>query len=242
MADEIIEPKVEETPKEEIVEETPKEESPKEEPKVDPEHEAAVGLYSALKDPERAGATLRQLADLAGFDLAKKADQRELKRDIKTLVKERLGEDNSILAESLGPLLEEVIKQAVNEELKPLKDTISAEKQESFALKIDKTFKELEAETKGLSTKLEKQMLELMEQFNPGPKTPPDVYIRHIFKLAKASYAEAEDIKAQNRKQADNKKSVTVQSGVNPERVKSGSKLPTIREAVEAAMRGESLE
>ena len=72
--------------------------------------------------------------------------------------------------------------------------------------------------------------------------TKPETYIRHIYNLAKSQYDEAENIKAQNAKRDLNKKSPSVQSGVNPERVKAGSKHPTIRESVEAAMRGETLE
>jgi len=235
----------EETKVEEIIVEEPKvEEEPKEELKVttDPDQEAARGLYAALKDPQRAGSTLRQLADLAGLDLVKKADQKEIKKDIKDLVKERLGEDNSILAESLGPLLDDVIKQVVEERIKPLQDGITERQQREFANQIEGTFKALDTETKGLASKLEKQMIELMDQVNPGPNTPPDVYLRHIYKLAKSQYDEAETIKAQNSKREQNKKTVSVQSGVNSERIKSGSRLPTIREAVEAAVRGETLE
>jgi len=247
MADEIIdkveeleEPKTEEPTTEEPKEELKEEK--KEEPKLSSEQEMAIGLFNALQNPETAGPTLRHLAELAGLDLVKKSGQKELKKDIKTLVKERLGEDNSILAESLGPLLDEVIKDAVEEHLKPLKAERIKEKETQFASQIEATFKELETESKGLSTKLEAKMLELMEQINPGPNTPPDKYIRHIFKLAKAEYTEAELLKAQNKKQADNKKTTSIPGGANPDRIKAGSRLPTIKEAVEAAMRGETLE
>lgn len=249
MADEITNEtsKVEEPKTEEVedkkVEEPENEESKEEKTStLTPEQETAINLFNALKDPESAGPTLRHLAELAGLDLVKKADQKELKKGIKEIVKERLGEDNSILAESLGPLLDEIIKDTVEEHLKPLKAERQQEREKIFATQIDNTFKALEEESKGLSTKLEKQMLELMKDINPGPDTPPDKYIRHIYKLAKSEFDEAERIKAQNKKQTDNKKSVSVQGGGNTDRVKSGSKLPTIHEAVEAAMRGETLE
>lgn len=237
----------EETKVEETIETTEdvKTEEVKEELKVaqlTPEQETAISLFNSLKNPESAGATLKQLAELAGLDLVKKEDQKLLKKDIKTLVKERLGEDNSILAESLGPLLDEILKETIEDHLKPLKDERLKEKEAEFTSQIEATFKDLETESKGLSTKLEKQMLELMEQFSPGPKTSPSTYIKHIYKLAKSQYDDAESIKAKNKKQAENKKSVSVSGGGNPDRIKAGSKLPTIKEAVEAAMRGETLE
>lgn len=223
--------------------ETPKVETPKvETPVVDPEQQAAVELFKALKDPERAGSTLQQLAQLAGLDLVKKADQKVLTKGIKDLVKERLGEDNSILAESLGPLLEEVLEKAVEDRLKSIKDDLTEQKRTEFAAKIEDTWTKLDTETKGLASKLEKQMLALMEDIDPGKNTPPEKYLRHIYKLAKADYDEAEKIKAQNTKRDQNKKAPSVQTGVNADRVKSGSRLPTIKEAVEAAVRGETLE
>lgn len=243
--EEIIVTQPEETTVEEVVETTEVKTEPEvktEIPTIDPEQQVALDLFKALRDPSRAGSTLQQLADMAGLDLVKKQDRQELKKDIKTLVKERLGEDNSILADSLGPLLEELLEGAVKDKLKPLEDSIFESKKIEFSNRIENEISALDKETKGLSSKLESRMVELMGEISPGETTPPEKYIRHIFKLAKSEFDEAERVKAQNTKQTKNKETVSVQTGVNADRVKSGSKLPTIREAVAAAVRGETLE
>jgi hypothetical protein len=233
-----VEPPVVETP----VVEIPVVEVPKVEVTLNTEQQAAVNLFNALKNPETSGPTLRHLADLAGLDLAKRQDKTELKKSISQIVAEELGEDNSILAEKLGPTLEKIIQSAVDERVKPITDQISTREEKEIASAIETALENLNKETKGLSKKLETKMVELMDEISPGPKTKPEAYIRKIYKLAISDYEEAEKVKAQNVKRDVNKNTPTVHPGVNPERVKSGSRLPTIRESVEAAMRGETLE
>lgn len=219
-------------------------EEPKiEEPKVEsPDQQAALNLFNALKNPETSGIVIKQLAELAGLEIGVKKDAAKLTKTISQIISEELGEDNSILAEKLGPALEKIIAKAVEDQVRPMQETISEQKRTEFATRIDKTFETINIESKGLSKKLEPRMVELMDQIQPGPKTEPEAYIRHIFTLAKSDFDEAEQVKAQNVKRDKNKASSHVPTGVNAERVKSGSKLPTIREAVLAASRGESLE
>jgi hypothetical protein len=235
-AEETTEVVEEETPKEEVVEKKPIPET------VTDEHRAAINLLNALKNPETASQTIRSLAGFAGLEIATKREQIELKKTISQLITEGLGEDNSILAEKLGPTLEKIIADAVEERVKPITEGISETQKNEFATRIDVAFSSLETESKGLSKKLENDMVKLMEDISPGPNTKPEAYIHHIYTLAKSQYDEAERIKAQDTKRDSNKKTLSVQTGVNPERIKSGSRLPTIRESVEAAMRGETLE
>lgn len=243
MADEIVDQtKVDDTKVDDTKVDDTKVDDKKDEVVLSPEQTAALNLFNALKDPETAGPTLRHLADLAGFDLAHRKDQKDLKKSISQIVAEELGEDNSILAEKLGPTLEKIIQSAVEERIKPVTSSIEAREQKEVADAIEDALAKLETETKGLSKKLETKMVELMDEIAPGPKTKPEAYIRKIYKLAVSDYEEAEKIKAQNKKREENKTTSTVHSGVNADRVKSGSRLPSIREAVEAGMRGETLE
>ena len=207
-----------------------------------PDQQAALNLYNALKDPETSGTVIRQLAELAGLDITEKKEAKQLTKTISQIISEELGEDNSILAEKLGPALEKVLAKAIEDKVKPIQETISETKKNEFANRIENTFKALEIETKGLSKQLDKRMAELMDEIQPGPRTEPEAYIRNIYKLAKSDFDEAERVKATDAKRDQNKKSTHVPTGVNAERVKSGSKLPTIREAVLAAARGETLE
>lgn len=211
------------------------------EPVVSEEQVAAFNLFKALKDPETAGPTLRHLADLAGFDLASRKQQTELKKSITQTIVEELGEDNSILAEKLGPALEKIISKAIEDSVKPITKSIATQEQKKIADEIEATLKTLESETKGLSKKLESRMTALMDEVAPG-RTTPAAYIRKIYKLASSEFEDAEKLKAQDKKRDQNRSSSIVSPGVNPERVKAGSRLPTHRESVEAAMRGEMLE
>lgn len=238
MDDEIIDIKTDKTKVDEIKVEDKKGETLV----LSAEQQAAVNLFDALKNPETAGLALRHLADLAGFDLAHRKGREEAKKSIADIVKEELGEDNSILAEKLGPTLDKIISAAVEERLKPVRDTIATQEEKEVADAIESELAALNTETKGLSKKLETRMVELMDEISPGPKTKPAAYIRKIYKLAASEYEEAEKLKTQDRKREENKSTVTVHPGANPDRVKSGSRLPTHREAVEAAMRGETLE
>lgn len=245
MADEIIDQKVDETKQDTTdtkIEDVKTDDTVKEST-LSPEQTAALNLFNALKDPETAGPTLRHLADLAGFDLTSRKQQTELKKSISQTIAEELGEDNSILAEKLGPTLERIISKAIEDGVKPVTSAIEAQEQKKIANEIEATLKDLNTETKGLSAKLEDRMVELMEELPPSSKITPSAYVRKIYKLAASDFEEAEKLKAQDKKREINKSQVTVHSGVgNPDRVKSGSRLPTIRESVEAAMRGETLE
>lgn len=242
MADEITQNTEETTTVETTTTEVETKDEAKAEVVLSDEQKAAVNLFNSLKDPKTAGATLQALAEMGGFNLQRREDRKEIKKTVSALIAEKLGEDHSLLSERLGPALEEIIDSAVNEKLKPFNDKITEREQTELQSHIDQAFVDLETETKGLSKKLEGKMVQLMDVISPGKDTKPRDYIRYIYKLAKSDFDEAEAIKAQNTQRDKNKRVPGVHSEVNPDRVKSGSKLPTIKEAVAAAMRGETLE
>lgn len=245
MAEEIT--NVEETKTTEIkvkdkeVEEIKQKEIPKT-PELDQETQEAIALYNSLKDPEKGKIVIEMLAKRAGLVPGEQPTKTE-KKTITQRIKESLGEENSILADALGPALDQIISEAVQEKIHPITQSLQEERIQEFSSRIDATIEKLNTDTKGESKKLEKEMLKVMDKVNPSKGTSPEDYINMVYKIASGNTAEVERIKRTNEKQIENKKSTTgVQTGVNSERIKSGSKLPTIREAVLAASRGEKIE
>ena len=209
---------------------------------VTADQQAAMNLFLALRDPKTAPDVIRQLAHISGLDIEKPKEAQTLRKSITQILSDELGEDNSLLTERLGPALEKILAQAVEEKLSPIKSDLEMRQQQEVATRIDTALDSINKSTGGFATKLDGAMSKLMEQIAPGPNTPPEQYINYIFKLAKSEFDEAEKVKAQDAKRMANKSAPNVPSGVNPERVRAGSKLPTIHEAVAAAFQGKTLE
>ena len=166
----------------------------KEEPKIDDDgltqeqRANAINFYKGLQDPEKAPHLIEFVAKSAGYSkIETKAELKEAKRDIKGILKEKLGDEFEPLYERLGPALEEILTEKLEEATKGIREDIQSEKKEK-----------LESEYLGimngivkdynygddLPSDITKEMQSIMEEFDPKPGMSMDKYLKSIHNLA----------------------------------------------------------
>ncbi len=249
MAEEVVNtpntevPPVETTPP---VEATPPVETPPATPQPDLRTQQALWLLEQLGKPETAIPLIREIAGRTGLQLTERAAPAVEKVKVQEILGKALGEEYSVLAERLGPAFEQAVGVIVNERMQPLQQRLAHQQAQQFQGEVQSTFAALENESKGASKALEPRMLELMDEIHPGKNTSVDKYIRRIYAIAKEDSAAAEAAQRVTKQIQHNAQNATgiPPGGATPntERVKTGSRLPSIREAVQAAMKGQLLE
>ena len=182
---------------EEVVEETPDET-----PEVEDEDEKdfkdpavlkeAKNLYKLLKDKETRGLVLRTLAEKEGIlkePVETKQDVTAARKDVKTILKEKLGDKFDFLIPQLSEALDEMLTQVRDENRASL---------ETVTTKVD--ISQVETQTVNAVNKLAKElgttyekfdkspimakMAALSHQYLGGPGLSADQYIRSLYTLA----------------------------------------------------------
>jgi hypothetical protein len=232
-------------PDEEIVEQPQEVEKPEEGPQpevkepeqsvpqLDLKTKQALAIYEALSDPHQSHTFIKKLAEFAGYQVVSPEAEKPTSKPVRHLIKERLGEDY----EHLGEALEEVLDHALREKIAPIQTLVLEEKKRAYEAEVRAALSELK-----ITPAIETRMYELMQQLQPSPNATVRSYIRSIYDLAAKEANEAEKLKTTVQKVQKNRAQVGAPSGVNADRVKQGSRLPTIREAVLMAARGEKFE
>lgn len=188
-----------ETPKETKVEtketnkeEPPKKEETKEDDEIDPEQmKQAKALYKGLasKDPNVQLSVLRALAQAAGKDLTDittKKEAVEAKKGFVELLKEGLGEWD-FLGEKLGPILEQRLKEMVEEQVKPIKETEAQRVQRETRMIVDKEYGDAFNSfdnPRELHDAIGKEVGELMNNFKPTAKMSYKQYFTSLIHIA----------------------------------------------------------
>lgn len=124
----------------------------------------AKQIYKNLAKEDTRAATVRYIADLAGIDFAKvetKAEVKEAKKDIKDVLKAKLGEKYDFLAPMIGDALEEILAQ----ERESHDAKISRVELSSHTTLVNNTLATLRTETKGESKQFEKKMGDLAYKY-----------------------------------------------------------------------------
>ena len=231
---------------EEESEETEGEESDSEaeEPEED-DSAAAIQLYKALTNPKTSRGVLAALAEEAGLSIASKETTRaEAIQSATEVLRESLGKDYAFLADRLGPAIDKLLKNGTSDpKVERLERELAEIKQGTVMREINSALSDL-YEKHPDAKDVEKQMLRLMDEVLPGPNTTGKAYIKHIYNLA----SEQSRLKSATKKTIDKMKAnandATRRASLeaNATRVKSGSALPNLKEAVRAAIRGQKLE
>ena len=200
MADEVIEHGVEEQEEEEQVGEQvvedPSEEAGTEEEETtgddgmsEAELREARNLYKLLKDKSTQKNIIAILARQAGLiesDTTPK-ELRAAKKDLRAIVKEKLGPEYAFLTEKLGDVMEAVLeseRQTVGEQLNVVSQK-EVERETSSALD------RLSRETKGESSKLESKMISLMDRIKPSDNLSVYEYLKDLYTLASSGKSAA---------------------------------------------------
>jgi hypothetical protein len=226
----------------EVVEES-KEAKPEQEFTPDPEIEEAISFYKALKDPQQQTSIITELARRAGLLGQSETPTKSEVKKYSQLLEETLGSDYPDLKERMGKVFT-AFENENNQKLLYLKQQMDLERQQQVAQEFDKEFQGFLTSNK-ITEATAGRMLKEIEQLPPsvgrdGKRIPLTKYLEKIHKLvsteevaAKQAERRVERVETNSRARATN-----LQSDVGEGRLKQGSRLPTVREAVQAAMQG----
>lgn len=144
----------------------------------------AKSLYKLLKDPNTAGLVIKQLAEKEGLlnKVETKADVKAARKDLKEIIKEKLGKDFAFLADKLGEVFESVLE----EERINNKAELSRIEASTLEDKTQGILDKFARETKGESRKHENRMIELMDKFVMGNNVTLEDYLRGLYAQATA--------------------------------------------------------
>lgn len=217
------------------------EEEEKELPKVDSAEQAqALHLFRALNNKDEAPAMLAFLNTKLGGGVTK-ADLKSI--SLADILKEGFGEEYAFLAEKQVPALERAINSAIEAKLgTSLNDLRQANENLQREIATTKISAALDPIIEKMGSaefdKIAPELAEVMERYPNNSNLPMKTYIKEMIKLTnKDSPEKSEKVKRNVREARRN-----LASGIEHKSVKIGSKVPSIREAVAAAMRGETFE
>lgn len=236
---------VEETEKQESDEKKVEEEVEETEKKSDAEAEeidTALNLLRTLRDPSKSTDLVRDFATRLGIintseDLTKKQE-----KDLKSIIAEQLGEDYPDLTEKLSKILE-LSEARSKQEIKSLREELQQEKrlqaEQAFSAEFSNFIK-----SNKLSESEAALMVEQIKELPPSGNITLTNYLTKIRKLVTSDKIEVKTKIDQNTKREQNQKERVrnLSSEADDSRIKNGSRLPTAREAIEAAARGESFD
>lgn len=162
----------------------------KEEADDDVDVDKAKELYRALNNPKTAHAVIEMLAKEAGLLKGKEEltpkEEKVVKKALRDIVKEKLGDDLGFMGDKLADVIEAVLEEH-GKDTQAKFAKIEAEKaQNEVSRAVENIYSKYED-----APKYEKRMLELMDEFTPGKGVNMNAYMDKIYKLAKSEATEA---------------------------------------------------
>lgn len=229
------------TGSDEEAEEIDEEEEEEETPSIDPAEQAqALQLFRALNNKDEAPAMLAFLNTKLGGGVTK-ADLKSI--SLADILKEGFGEEYAFLNEKLTPALEKAMNHLVDSKIgTSLNDLRTANENLQREIATTKISAALDPIIDEMGSaefdKIAPQLAVVMERYPNTKGLPMKAYIKEMIKLTtKDSPEKSEKVKRNVREARRN-----LASGIEHKSVKTGSKIPSIKEAVAAAMRGETFE
>lgn len=207
---------------------------------VDPEIEEAVNFYKALKDPDQQKYIIQELAQRAG--LIQKGETPTAKQEKKygEIIKEVLGTEYPDLEQRLS-LVFSKFEQENDAKLNEVKAELQRERQSKAVQEFDREFSAFIRENK-VSEEVASKMIKEIELLPPsmGGKITLTQYMNKIHSLVVGNQKTVDEAVKRNQKIEQNLKSrpQNLTGEIADERLKRGSKLPSIRESVQAAAQG----
>ena len=150
---------------------------------ADEELKEAANLYKLLRDKDTRKLVLRTLGEKAGlFDKTPETPKEvaQVKRDIKSILTEKLGKEYEFLIPKLGDALETILDD-VKESQTALLGQLQ---QEQINSQVSSELDSLARETKGVSRGLESKMSALSQKFPPGEGLSVKEYVRGLYAMA----------------------------------------------------------
>lgn len=231
-----------ETKTEEAKVEEKKEELTAEQQAYQEKVDKAVRLYDALSDPNVGRSVVEELARKAGvIGVEQGKSTQEIEKSVVDTLKESLGAEYEFLADKLAVGLDKIIKRTVAEQIKPVQAQTNEAIERAVKADVDSAYAQMEAKFKDFKD-YDKEMTELSKELPYTGDYPMERYLERLYKLVTADKKEAKVIKQTVDKINKNAQELRDSSTeVQENRVKKGSKLPSLNEAVAAAFRNERL-
>jgi hypothetical protein len=210
---------------------------------IDPEIDEAVAFYKALKDPAQQSGIIAELARRAGFIKENEQPTKAEEKRYGQLLEEILGQEYPDLKDKFAKVLSAFEKEN-DQKLAYLKHEINKERQIQQANEFDREFASFISDNKVTEQQAAKMMKEI-EQLPPsvgknGKRIPLTQYLDKIYKIVNVesrnevqTTKRIEKIETNSRNRATNLK-----SDISEDRLKQGSRLPSVREAISAAAQG----
>ncbi|HSX39346.1 MAG TPA: hypothetical protein VLI92_02030 [Candidatus Saccharimonadales bacterium] len=200
----------------------------------------AIRLYEALEDPNVGPSVLRTLAEKAGL-LGLNADKtpKQITKSVVDTLKESLGAEYEFLADRLADGIDTIVKQIVTEQLKPVQAQTQEAVERAVKADVDSAFAKFESTHKDFKEH-EVAMTELSKKLPYTGDYPMEEYLDNLYKIVTTDKKEAKVIQKTVDKINKNAQELRDSSTeVQETRITKGSKLPSLNEAVAAAMRNE---
>lgn len=210
----------------------------------DSEVEEALNFYNALKDPKQQAEIIFELAKRAGFI---KPEQTELtKKEEKKygdLIQEVLGEEYPDLKDKLDQVFK-AFEREQQAKLDNLVQELAKDKAERMVTEFESEFSafiknnNVSEET---AAKMNREIVELPPSVGKnGKRISLTEYLTKIHKIVTSDQKRvvSEEKRVEKIETNLRERSKNLSSDVGDERLKTGSKLPSIRESIQAAARG----
>lgn len=209
----------------------------------------ALALFRSIANPQTRSSALAEIAKNAGIKLETKADETKLAKDVATLLKDALGDSFDLLSgDKLAKGIGDIVKQEAQKLLDPVLAKLNEAEATRYKNDADNALSELWKRQKIDDNKLREQisskMLAKMKVMPASKDANANEYLDDIFALVHKGDSDSRQIRDKVTRIKTNAKETQRASGDggDEKRIKTGSKLPSIRESVQAAMRGEKLE
>lgn len=141
-------------------------------------------LFKLLKDPKTANMVIETMARKAGImkdPPQTKAEEKKAVREVKEVLKEKLGpEYYALFGDKLSGALEEIVS-SIREEANASTQQIAAQQAEQ---EVDRAFEKLSRDTKGESNKFKAQMTELSKKILPADGVSTFDYLQMLYSIA----------------------------------------------------------
>jgi len=208
----------------------------------------ALVLFRSLNNPAERVKLIENLAAAGGYDLTKKSEVKQLERDARAILKEKLGANYDILnGDALSDAFEELVSARVEKLTKPVLDRVTAAEvkaNESLANKAMEDFFERHEITGREKEVISEKMFAKMQTMPATPKTNVTEYLDDLYTIVSKGKTETTAVKRMVVKINKNAKDSNRLSGEgtgNEDRFKEGSRMPDLDESVRAAFAGKKL-
>ena len=209
----------------------------------------ALALHRAISDPKTRAGIIAQLAEKAGVDLTKPKEVKQMASDLTEILKESLGDSYDLLSgPQLAIAIEKAIRIKLEQVVKPITEKLAEREAKEAQDNADSAMAQLwdrqKVEAKD-RPKIAELMMKKMKQIAPGDGANAHEYLDDIYSLVQRDVEKARAVKTTVKRITQNAQDVNRTSGdggTDDTRVKTGSRLPSIRESIEAAYRNERLE